>query len=79
MQSLANFITTLGLILIFNAACMVILGYMTEFGITNETTAKWSEINVTADQADTFGLQLLGVSVLVWLIGFGLTKASGEK
>jgi hypothetical protein len=58
---------------------MVILGYMTEFGITNETTAKWSEINVTADQADTFGLQLLGVSVLVWLIGFGLTKASGEK
>jgi hypothetical protein len=52
---------------------------MTEFGITNETTAKWSEINVTADQADTFGLQLLGVSVLVWLIGFGLTKASGEK
>jgi hypothetical protein len=79
MQSLANFISTLGLILIFNAACMVILGYMTEFGITNETTAKWSEINVTADQADTFGLQLLGISVLVWIVGFGLTKASGEK
>ena len=43
MQSLANFITTLGLLLIFNAACIAILGYMTEFGITNETTAKWSE------------------------------------
>ena len=79
MQSLANFINILGLLLVFNAACMVILGYMTEFGITNETTAKWSEIGVTAAQADTFGLQLLAVSIAVWVVGFGLTKASGEK
>ena len=79
MQSLANFISTLGLLLMFNAACMVILGYMTEFGITNETTAKWHEIGVTADQADTFGLQFMAVSVAVWAVGFGLTKASGEK
>ena len=79
MQSLANFINTLGLLLIFNAACIAILGYMTEFGITNETTAKWSEIGVTADQADTFGLQFLAVAVAVWVVGFGLTKASGEK
>ena len=49
MQSLANFITTFGLLLIFNAACIAILGYLTEFGITNETTAKWSEIDVTAE------------------------------
>ncbi len=79
MQSLANFITTLGLLLIFNAACVSILGYMTEFGLTNETTAKWFEIGVTADEADTFGLQFLAVSVAVWAVGFGLTKASGEK
>src|SRR4029077_10997530 len=38
MQSLANFINTAGLLLIFNAGCIAILGYMTEFGITNETT-----------------------------------------
>jgi hypothetical protein len=79
MQGLANFITTLGLLLIFNAACMTILGYMTEFGLTNETTAKWHEIGVTADEADTFGLRLLAVSVAVWAVGFGLTRASGEK
>jgi hypothetical protein len=79
IQSLANFITTLGLLLIFNAVCMTVLGYMTEFGLTNETTAKWHEIGVTADEADTFGLQLLAVSVAVWAVGFGLTKASGEK
>jgi APA family basic amino acid/polyamine antiporter len=79
LQSLANFITTLGLLLVFNAACIAILGYMTEFGITNETTAKWSEIGVTADQADSFGLRFLVVSVAVWAVGFGLTRASGEK
>jgi APA family basic amino acid/polyamine antiporter len=78
-QSFANFVTTMGLLLIFNSACITILGYMTEFGITTETTAKWAEINVTADQADTFGLQLLAVSIAVWALGFGLTKASGEK
>jgi hypothetical protein len=79
MQALANFVTTFGLLLIFNAACMVILGYMTEFGMTNETTAKWAEIGVTADQADSFGLRFLAVAVAVWVVGFGLTKASGEK
>jgi APA family basic amino acid/polyamine antiporter len=84
MQSLANFITTFGLLLIFNAACIAILGFMTELGITNETTAKWAELeslglSVTAEEADIFGLKFLAVSVAVWAVGFGLTKASGEK
>jgi hypothetical protein len=79
LQSLANFVTTLGLLLIFNAVCIALLGYMTQFGITNETTAKWSEIGVSAEQADAFGLKFLAVSVAVWAVGFGLTKASGEK
>jgi amino acid transporter len=84
MQSLANFITTFGLLLVFNAACIAILGYFTEWGITNETTAKWSELeslglHVTADEADSFGLRFLVVAIAVWLVGFGLTKASGEK
>jgi amino acid transporter len=79
MQAFANFVTTAGLLLIFNFACITLLGYMTEFGITNETTAKWAEIGVTADQADTFGLKWLTVAIAVYLLGFGLTKASGEK
>ena len=79
MQALANFITVFGLLMIFNAACLTILGYMTEFGITNETTAKWAEIGVTAEEADSFGLRWLVVAVAIWLVGFGLTKASGEK
>ena len=79
LQSLANFITTFGLLLIFNAACIAILGLFTEWGVTNETTAKWSEINVTAEEADAFGLRFLAVAFAVWAVGFGLTKASGEK
>jgi APA family basic amino acid/polyamine antiporter len=84
MQSLANFITTFGLLLIFNAGCIAILGFMTELGITNETTAKWAELeslglSVTAEEADIFGLKFLAVSIAVWAVGFGLTKASGEK
>ena len=79
MQALANFVTVFGLLMIFNAACLTILGYMTEFGLTNETTAKWAEIGVTAEEADSFGLRWLVVAVAIWLVGFGLTKASGEK
>ncbi len=84
MQSLANFITTFGLLLIFNAGCIAILGFMTMLGMTNETTAKWSELEslgltVTAEEADAFGLRFLVVAIAVWLVGFGLTKASGEK
>ncbi len=84
LQSLANLITILGLLLIFNAACITVLGYMTEFGVTTETLAKWSElrqlgVDVNAEDANTFGLRFLLVAVSVWVVGFGLTKASGEK
>jgi hypothetical protein len=34
---------------------------------------------VTAEDADAFGLRFLAVAVAVWAVGFGLTKASGEK
>lgn len=79
LQGLANFITVFGLLLIFNAVCITLLGYMTEFGIANETLVKWDEIGVTAAEADGFGLRMLVISVAVWAVGFGLTKASGEK
>ena len=45
----------------FNGFFMTVLGYMTEFGITNENTAKWHEIDVTPQQADIVGLAVLGV------------------
>jgi APA family basic amino acid/polyamine antiporter len=77
LQNLANFIFVAGLLAMFNFACITILAYMTEFGITTETLAKWHEIGVTAEAADAFALRWLGVAVAIFLAGFGLRKASG--
>ncbi len=77
-QSFANFVTMAGVLGIFNGAAMTILGFMTEFGITTETTAKWHEIGLTPEQADRFGLLLLGGAVAVFVVGGVLRRATGE-
>jgi hypothetical protein len=89
LQSLANFITAFGLLAVFNGVCMFLLGLLTELGVTTETLAKWHEldaltsrylgVHVSAETADTFGLQVLGVSVAVYALGWILQKVSGEK
>ena len=89
MQNLANFVTVFGLLGLFNGICMFLLGLLTELGVTNETTAKWSELNdlterfmgvhVSAETADIFGLQVLGLGVAIFVIGKVLQRVSGEK
>jgi basic amino acid/polyamine antiporter, APA family len=85
LQTLANFILVFGVLGLFNGACMFLLGLMTESGLTNETTAKWAELaeltglDVTAANADTFGLQLLGIAAGIFALGWILAKGSGEK
>ncbi len=89
LQKLANFVTVFGLLGLFNGVSMFLLGLLTEVGMTTETTAKWSELNelterfmgvrVTAETADTFGLQVLGVGLVVFVIGKVLQKVSGEQ
>ena len=76
-QGTANFVYIAGILAIFNFACVTALAYMTEFGITTETIAKWHEIGVTPEEADAFALRWLAVSVVVFLAGFGMRKASG--
>ena len=73
---------------LFNGVCMFLLGLLTELGVTTETTAKWAELDalttrflgvgVTAETADTFGLQVLGVGVAVFVAGWVLARVSGE-
>jgi hypothetical protein len=58
---------------------MTVLGFMTELGITTEATTKWHEIHVTPQQADTVGLMLLGVSLVVFLAGRALARAGTPK
>ncbi len=78
LLKLGNLVTMSGALVLFNGFFMTILGYMTEFGITNEATAKWHEIKVTPDQADTLGLAVLAAGVVTFLVGRGIAKA-GEK
>jgi APA family basic amino acid/polyamine antiporter len=78
-QSLANFVTVSGALGLFNGFFMTVLGFMTEFGVTSEATAKWHEIHVTAEQADTVGLAVLGLGLAVLLLGLALRKMTGER
>jgi APA family basic amino acid/polyamine antiporter len=78
-QGLANFVTISGALIMFNGFFVTVLGYMTEFGITSEATAKWHEIHVTPDQADTVGLMVLGTGVALFLVGLAFRKATGER
>jgi hypothetical protein len=84
MRSLAEFIRVAGVLLILNALWITILGALTQFGITSETSADWralaaSGFQVRPDQPAGFGARGLVVAVAVWIVGFGLAKASGEK
>jgi APA family basic amino acid/polyamine antiporter len=78
LLKLGNLVTLLGGLLFFNGLFMTILGYMTEFGITTEATAKWHEIHVTPEQADSVGLAVLATGIVVLVMGRVMAKA-GEK
>jgi APA family basic amino acid/polyamine antiporter len=78
-ENAANFIYVMGVLAVFNFACIALLGFMTEIGLTTEAIAKWHEIGVTPEEADAFGLKWLAVAVGVWALGFGLRKASAGK
>ncbi len=78
VEGVGNFVTMLGALVVFNGFFMTILGFMTEFGITTEATAKWHEIHVTPDQSDAFGLMLLGGGVALAAIGY-LIARSGRR
>ena len=84
MRSLGDVIKVAGVLLILNALWIMILAVLTQFGITSETTADWralaaSGFQVAADQPVSFGARGLVVAAAVWVVGFGLAKASGEK
>jgi hypothetical protein len=84
MRGLARALSAVGVVLIVNALWLTILGFLTEFGITNETMANWGGLaalglQVTVDRPTTFGARCLVVAAAVWMVGFGLAKAQGEN
>jgi APA family basic amino acid/polyamine antiporter len=74
LESVGNFVTVAGALLLFNGFFMTILGFMTVLGITTEELAKWHEIGVTPEQSDRLGLILLGTGFVVFVLGRVLSK-----
>jgi APA family basic amino acid/polyamine antiporter len=84
-ESLANFLKILGYMLLFNGFCITLLAVLTQVGVTNETLAKWSELDwvlqhvgmhVNPEIADAFGLKILAAGAVVTAVGFILARTS---
>jgi basic amino acid/polyamine antiporter, APA family len=88
VEDLANFLKMLGYMLLFNGFCITLLAYLTEWGVTNETLARWSELDavlqyvgmhITPEIADAFGLKIILAGVVVTGAGFALARSSGRR
>jgi basic amino acid/polyamine antiporter, APA family len=85
-QEFANLVTILGALVTFNGFAMALLGFLTTLGVTNEALARWSELDallgrfgmhISAEIADTWGLALLGIGVVILAIGIALRRMTG--
>jgi APA family basic amino acid/polyamine antiporter len=94
VQGLANFLMISGWMLMFNGFAITLLGKLTEWGVTTEELAKWSELDsllvringwvgtslhINPEIADLFGLWILGIGVLVAAIGWVLGRSAGAR
>jgi APA family basic amino acid/polyamine antiporter len=77
-EGFGNLVTMLGALTLFNGFFMTLLGYLTEFRIISPDMAKWHEIGVTAEGADTLGVKLLGVGLVLFGVGRIIAR-SGAK
>ena len=77
-EGLGNFVSFASYLILFNGFCITVLAYLTEFGVTTENSAKWHEISVTAEQADTVGWTILGIGIAVFVAGLMLRKMSSK-
>jgi basic amino acid/polyamine antiporter, APA family len=87
-EGLANFLKMLGYMLLFNGFCITLLAYLTILNVTNETLAKWGELDgvlshvgmhVNPEIADAFGLKILLAGAIVTVIGHLLGRSSAKR
>jgi uncharacterized membrane protein len=87
-ENLANFLKMAGYMLLFNGFCITLLAYLTIWNVTNETLAKWSELDgvlshigmhVNPEIADAFGLKILLAGVVVTAAGHLLGRSSARR
>ena len=83
-ESLGNTLKMLGYLLLFNGGAILLLALLTEWNVTNETLARWHEldaltsrvgIRVTPEIADQFGLNIIGIGALATAIGYVIARA----
>jgi basic amino acid/polyamine antiporter, APA family len=77
-EGFGNLVTMLGALTLFNGFFMTLLGYLTEFRLISEDMAKWHEIGVTATAADTLGIQLLGIGLVVFAVGRVIARTGAK-
>ena len=86
-ESFGNALKIAGYLLLFNGAAITLLALLTEWNVTNETLARWSEldaltgrvgIRVTPEIADRFGLSIVGVGAAVAAVGFVVARMTGR-
>jgi hypothetical protein len=87
-ESLSNFLKIAGYMLMFNGASIMLLGWLTEYGVTTEELAKWHELDTLLDRwfgmhispqiADRFGLTILIVGAIATVVGFVLGRGSSS-
>jgi hypothetical protein len=87
-ENFANFLKMLGYMLLFNGFCITLLAYLTILNVTNETLAKWGELDgvlshigmhVNPEIADRFGWTILLAGAVIAVIGFVLSRSSSTK
>ena len=87
-ENLTNCLKMLGYMLLFNGFCITLLAYLTILNVTNETLAKWSELDavlshvgghINPEIADAFGLKILLAGAVVTALGHVLGRSSGKR
>jgi APA family basic amino acid/polyamine antiporter len=85
IEQAGNLVTILGSLVAFNGFAIALLGLLTEWGVTREDLAKWSELDalisrgglhVNPEIADRFGFMILGVGVVLLVVGLALRRAA---
>jgi uncharacterized membrane protein len=88
-ENVANFLKMAGYMLMFNGFCITLLGILTELNITKAEIAKWHELDevlatyfgmhISPEIADTFGLKILAIGVVVAVAGIVLARSTASK
>ena len=86
-EGFANTLKIAGYLLLFNGAAITLLALLTEWNVTTEALARWSELDaltsrvgvrVTPEIADRFGLGIMAIGIGVTSVGWLIGRAAGK-